>query len=576
MEQQARAADLMVINATVPEAAGRAGNSGAANVAVSGGRILAIGGQEVLGEVGPGTRIIDADGGALLPGINDAHLHFIASSMVRFGYVRVGSDAVTRWEDVCRIVERSRPAEDGWIRAHGWDELVLGPGGAEALLDCKPGTPVVVFDQTGHQLLANRTALELAGITVSTPAPTGGVIERAADGSPTGRLVDAAMELMTRALPALPVAVMRDAALRFQQVLHTQGITSLTEPGLGPGAGGLLDGSCTTTALELLGDLALSGELTLRINTLLLFAGTGGISAGMVREGLESGLHRAYTERGIDSRQLRIAGVKVFADGTPRSGTAWMTEPYGHACTHGSMVVAGNTDAERAAELDEIVRLIHSSGMQAGIHATGDAATKAAMNAIIRAKATQPGDNRHYVIHGSFPSNESLADLAEHGIGYSTNPMIRSGGGSLLEGILGPERFRRHQPLRSAARQGVRFNIASDSPVTTTDWRRTMLAAVTRSTVDHPDPVDDGEGLGLAQALAAMTSQPAWQDHAEQFKGALRPGLAADLCILDAPWPVDAEPDALLERHVAWTISGGQIVHEPYMAPAAGPSLQAD
>ncbi|QTG81279.1 amidohydrolase [Arthrobacter crystallopoietes] len=573
MEQRAAAADMVVINATVPGRALPNGSSDAANVAVSGGRIHAIGGQDVLGMIGPRTRIIDADGGALLPGINDAHLHFIASSMVRFGYVRVGSDAAARWEDVCRIIEQARPEADGWVRAHGWDELVLGPGGPELILDCKPGTPVVVFDQTGHQLLANRVALEIAGITVSTPAPTGGVIERDADGSPTGRLIDAAMELMTRALPALPVPVMRDAALRFQQVLHAQGITSLTEPGLGPGAGGLLDGSCTTAALDLLGNLALSGELTLRINTLLLFAGTGGISAGLVRDGLASGLHRAYTERGIDSSQLRIAGVKVFADGTPRSGTAWMTEPYGHACTHGSMVIAGNTDAERSAELDEIVRLIHSEGLQAGIHATGDAATEAAMNAVIRAQAIQPGDNRHYVIHGSFPSNQSLTGLAEHGIGYSTNPMIRSGGGSLLEGILGPERFRRHQPLRSAARQGVRFNIASDSPVTTTDWRRTILAAVTRSTVDHPEPVDDGEGLGLVQALAAMTSQPAWQDHAEQFKGTLRPGLTADLCILDAPWPADSEPDALLERHVAWTISGGQIVHEPSMAPAAGLTL---
>ncbi|GAA3677940.1 amidohydrolase [Arthrobacter ginkgonis] len=562
----ATTADLVVANGTLPDAVGA--EAGRVNVAVAAGRILAVGGEAVLALAGPGTRVIDADGGAVLPGINDAHLHFIASSMVRFGYLPIGTGSAGSWAEVTGTIERTPAAADGWIRAHGWDELVLGPGGAEALLDCRPGTPVVAFDQTGHQLLANRTALDLAGITAATPDPAGGIIERLADGSPTGRLVDGAMELITRVLPDVPAAVLRDAALRFQGVLHSQGITSLTEPGLGPGAGGLLDGSCTSAALEMLGDMAAAGELTLRINALLLFAGTGGISADTVRRGLESGLHRTFRDRGIDEHLLRIAGVKVFADGTPRSGTAWMTKPYGHACTHGSLVVAGDTDAERVAELDEIIRLVHDAGLQAGIHATGDAATEAAVGAVARAQAARPGRNRHYIIHGSFPSNDFLGQLAAHDVGYSTNPMIRYGGGDALTRILGPERFRRHQPLRSAARAGVHFNIASDSPVTTTDWRRPVLASVARHTADHHGPVDDGEGLDLLQALGAMTSQPAWQDHAETFKGAVRPGMAADLCVLDGPWPDGREPEALLDRNVAWTVSGGRIVHEPASVPA--------
>src|SRR4051812_31571044 len=287
------AAELVVINGTLPAADGSGAAAGSVNVAAAGGRILAVGGEEVLDLVGAGTRTVDAAGGAVLPGINDAHLHFIASAMVRFGYRNIGAATAGSWAEARRILEGSPAAGDGWIRAHGWDELALGPGGPAAVLDCRLDVPMVAFDQTGHQLLANRTALQAAGITASTPNPAGGIIERSADGSPTGRLVDGAMELITRVLPEVPAAVLRDAVLRFQQVLHAQGITSLTEPGLGPGAGGLLDGSCTTGALELLGDLAAAGELSLRINTLLLFAGTGGISAETVRRGLESGLHLA-------------------------------------------------------------------------------------------------------------------------------------------------------------------------------------------------------------------------------------------------------------------------------------------
>ncbi|MCG2621376.1 amidohydrolase [Arthrobacter sp. I2-34] len=554
------AAGLVIINSKLPEMAG------SVNVAVGGGRILAVGGDEVLSLVDPGTRVIDAEGGAVLPGINDGHLHFIASAMAKFGYFNVGATAASSWLQVAALLRGASPGADGWIRAHGWDEVVLGPGGADVLRGLRPDTPVVVFDQTGHQLLANQAAMTAAGIGRSPAVPAGGVIGRTASGEPSGLFVDAAMEMITEALPPVPRQDLRAAALNFQRLLHAQGITSLTEPGLGPGGKALIGGACTTDALELLGDLAAGGELTVRINTLLLFAGTGGVSAEAVGAGLASGLQHLYADRGIDPRLLRIAGVKVFADGTPRSGTAWMSEPYGGECNHGSLVVAGASDAERVAELHEIIRLIHGAGLQAGIHATGDAATESAVDAIIAAQADGPA-GRHYIIHGAFRSNESLARLAANQIGYSTNPAIRAAAGDLLKRLLGEERYGRHQPLLSALRAGVKLNIASDSPVTDTDWRRTVAAAVTRDTVHEPGRPDDPERISTTQALLAMTALPAWQDHAETFKGRLVPGMAADLCVLDGAWP-DTDIDELAERKVAWTIAAGSIVHEPGWAAA--------
>ncbi|GAB3264267.1 amidohydrolase [Arthrobacter pigmenti] len=531
-------------------------------VAIRGDRILAVG-ESAATFAGPATEVIDLDGGCVLPGVNDAHLHFVASSMVAFGHVDVSARVADTWEGVRKAIETSASGADGWVRAHGWDATILGPPPDEVIRDCSPDRPVVVFDQTGHQLLANRKAMAAAGLGATTPEQVGGVVGRDASGEPTGLLQDGAMELVTGVLPEVPRQTLRSALLRMQAGLHAQGITSLTEPGLGPGSAGLADGSGTTSALHLLGDLAQEDELTLRMSVLLLFAGTGGVSSTAVANGLSSGLDKAYLQRGIDPHQLRIAGVKIFADGIPRSQTAWMREPYGDPCAHGSLVVTGSNDAERVAELRRILQVIDQAGLQAGIHATGDAATETAVEQLEDIqRAGQMADHRHYIIHGAFSAHSTLKRMAESRIGYSTNPLIRAGAAKVMRAVLGAERFDRHQPLASANTAGVRFNLASDSPVASTDWRRTIVTAVTRNTAEGPGRADDPERISGRVALSAMTALPAWQDHAESYKGTLGIGKVADLCVLDGPWPDDANIDQLNKREVILTIAGGRRVHD--------------
>ncbi|MCT9870282.1 amidohydrolase [Paenarthrobacter aurescens] len=561
-------ADLVIVNASVHTMDRAQPHRMADSIAVKDGRVAGLGHNDVSQLIGPGTRVVDAAGGAVIPGINDAHLHFVSAAMAAFGYVRLTPAVAPDWATVVDELTAAPVGPDGWIRAHGWDESILGP--AKGLLDCRADTPVVAFDGTGHQLLANREALRRAGITAATPDIDGGVIVRAADGSPSGLFQDGAMELISRAMPPVPASTLRPALLLLQEYLHSLGITSLTEPGLGPASAGLMDGAGSTAALELLGDLASSGELTLRINVLMLFAGTGGANALAVGEGLRSGLAGSYKNRGIDPEQLRIAGVKVFADGIPRSGTAWMREPYGPACTHGSLVIQGASDGERVAELNRILRLIDEAGLQAGVHATGDAATLAAVEAIIAAtdatggRSTSTGShrNRHYIIHGAFSDSTTLRTMAARGVGYSTNPLIRQEAGDIMRQVLGEDRFSRHQPLHSAVEAGVRFNLASDAPVTSPDWRRTVVAAVRRSTRSTPGAPGDPERITGLQALAAMTLDAAWQDHAEHFKGSLIPGRTADLCLLSNPWPADEQIEKLLDTEVRLTLSGGRVVHQ--------------
>lgn len=559
-------ADLVIVNASVHTMDPAETRRMADAVAVKDGRIAGLGHEEVGQSIGPNTRVVDAEGGAVIPGINDAHLHFVSAAMAAFGYVPLDPAVAPDWAAVVDVVTAAPAAEDGWVRAHGWDEALLGPAKGY-LLDCRPDTPVVAFDSTGHQLLANGEALRRAGLTAATPDVDGGVMVRADDRSPTGLLQDGAMELVSRAMPPVPAATLRPALLKLQEQLHALGITSLTDPGLGPASAGLMDGAGSTAALELLGDLAAADELTLRINVLMLFAGTGGANAQAIEAGLRSGLAGTYLNRGIDPEQLRIAGVKIFADGIPRSGTAWMSEPYGAACTHGGLVIQGASDEERVAELNRILELIHGSGLQAGVHATGDAATTAAVEAIVAAAdgpggASTSAGNRHYIIHGAFSDSRTLHTMASRGIGYSTNPLIRQEAGDIMRQVLGEERFSHHQPLHSALEAGVRFNLASDAPVTSADWRHTVVAAVRRATRSTPGTHHDPERITGQQALAAMTIDAAWQDHAEHFKGALMPGLSADLCLLSTPWPADEEIEKLLDTEVRLTLSGGRVVHQ--------------
>ncbi|HRO30703.1 amidohydrolase [Citricoccus sp.] len=569
-------ADLYIHGADLPTVL-RAPGSGPAPdaVAVSQGRITAVGPSSEVGAlVGPGTRVVDAAGGALIPGINDAHLHFTVLASILYGCVDVSAHRCPTWNEVAHALRQAASARPAVVKAHGWDEFRLGAAGVQMLAGLGVDVPVVAFDQTGHQLLANEALIRMAGVTSSTPDPPGGVIGRHPDGRPNGLFVDAAMELPLSAIPAPSTAELRRVQLKCQSLLHSWGITSLTEPGLGPGGSGLLDGSPTTGALESLAALAQSQELALRVNVLMLFAGTGGISSETVRSGLESDLPRLLEERAIDPQLLRIGGVKVFADGTPRSGTAWMSAPYGTECSHGQLVVAGASDEARITELKEIIALIHRAGLQSGVHATGDATTSAVVDAVAAAQEGGPsdrrpgatGDPRHYVIHGAFNGPDApreLARMVAHGVGLCTNPLIRFGGGASLERLLGPERFAWHQPLASAARAGVRFTATSDAPVSSVDWRGEIIAMVTRMTRDHDLPVNPAERISSREALAAMTSTPAWQDHAETLKGTLAPGQFADLCLLESPWPSDHEIQDLSSNPVRSTWLGGRLVHGP-------------
>lgn len=229
-------------------------------------------------------------------------------------------------------------------------------------------------------------------------------------------------------------------------------------------------------------------------------------------------------------------------------------------------MVAGSTIAEQVAELRKIVRVSHAAGFQVGTHATGDRTldvVTAAYVASIRRGAWNRRDLRHYTIHSDLISDAALAKLARYGLGVNMNPSIKSAIADAMIGVLGAERAARQWPTRSALDAGVTLTSSSDWPVGPPDWRAGVVNAVRRRDQLSGNVSGPEECLTTMEALATYTTAPAYQEHAERWKGRLARGMVADICVLDGRLPrSDRDVESLLETAVAMTLVDGQVGYE--------------
>ncbi|TYK52302.1 amidohydrolase [Actinomadura decatromicini] len=540
--------------------------SAARALAITGGTVTAVGDTaEIRALAGPRTEVVDLRGRTALPGINDSHLHGCAFGVARPPLaLDVGYPTVRSIADIQAAVKEAAAAtpEGEWIRGYGWDPGYLAeckdadrmPDRAD--LDAvSPAHPVYLQDFTGHLTWANSRALELVGVDRDTVAPEGGVVHADGAGNPTGLLAERAQELVQGRLPAYTRAEVEQAIREAVAVLQREGITSFTEPGLGPGGKSLFAGAADQLTLDVYADLARAGDLGARVSVLLLLTGMGG-SAAEIAAGLDS----ARIPADVDPRLLRVLGVKIFADGTPPNKTAWMHDEY-EGGGFGCLCVHGAADALRARELNEMVRLAHVAGHQLGIHVTGDRALDAVVDALEAAQVEHPRDDpRHYVIHADLPGAQSLRKLAEHRFGANMNPAIKWTIVDMLEEMLGPERAAYQYPVRSAIEAGIPVTASSDAPVTYPNWRQGITAMLLRESKASGRTFGPEERVGLPDAVRAYTANAAWQDFAEDWKGSLEPGKAADVTVLDGCL-TGLDPHDLPDVPVAMTVFDGRVVH---------------
>jgi predicted amidohydrolase YtcJ len=544
-----RAADLIVYNGKVHTMRGRF--QAAQAVAIRNGRILAVGRNKELRHLaGRRTEWLDAGGGTVLPGINDSHLHLNAFGLSFPPYsFSVNTATIEELVAVVRdAVAQSAPG--AWIRGRDWNDNRLPRAPRASDLDpVSPNNPVVLTDFSFHATSVNSVVMRLAGITRDTQPPPGGVIEKDANGEPTGVFRETAQALVRSVVPPFTPEEVSTALDSAIGILHAQGITSVTDPGIGLGT------------LDLYADKHRGGELPVRVTVLL----SGGPSPNSVQEVLES--YRPI--RDLNPLKLRVAGVKLFADGIPTAAkTAWLHEPYLDG-TNGSLVIEGASNAEQVANLHEMIRRIHVKGFQIGTHATGDATIDAVVAGYLRAMrhGRRRRNPRHYVIHADLTPPRTLRRMARAGIGANMNATIKYLLGRTLDPILGPERTDYQWPYRTALDAGVRVSSASDAPVTFPSWQQGVMAAMLREGM-FGGVAGEAERISLPEALHTYTSTPAWQDFAERVKGTLERGNVADVCVLDQDLR-RVDPHDFVNVPVNATIFSGRLVFERAGARAA-------
>lgn len=537
-------------------------------LAVTGSVISAVGTREdVAALIGPGTRVVDLEGATLLPGINDSHLHGCAFGMASPPLsVEVGHPAVSSLAEVAEAVREAvgRASAGQWITGHGWDtgylaECVADPSRHPARGDLdavSPDHPVVLYSFSGHATWVNSKALELIGIDRHTVAPPGGPVVTDEAGEPTGLLHEGAQALVQNALPPLDRQERTDAIKSALATLARLGVTSYTEPGLGPGGDGIMRGALGTETLEVYRRLLADGELTARVGVLLLPTGMAGTAEEFART-----LGALDVAGEDDPRRLAIHGVKVFADGIVPNKTAWMHEPYvGGGC--GSLCVGGDLDDDRIAEIGAMIRHAHAAGHQLGVHATGDRAIDTVTDAFAAAAAAHPRDDaRHYVIHGDFLTPHAMKVLAAHDYGVNMNPTIKWTVADMEEEFVGAGRAAYAWPYRDALDAGVRVASGSDAPVTHPDWRQGVATMVLRESKAAGRVSGPEQRIALAEAIRTYTIDAAWQDFADDWKGSLETGKVADLCVVEGDL-LGADPHTIPDMPVVLTVLDGRVVYE--------------
>ncbi|HTO90591.1 MAG TPA: amidohydrolase [Candidatus Sulfotelmatobacter sp.] len=533
-------ADLVIRNARVwSEGALR---PGADAVAVRDGRVRALGPSHGLDAwIGEGTRVVDARGTTLTPGLTDAHIHLLewARALDQIPLRDARSS-----DEVARRVERfaaARPGDEALI-GRGWDENEWPvPPRRDALDRAAPRRPVLLHSHDFHALWVNGEALRRAGITRATPDPAGGRIERDSNGEPTGVLREHAVRLVAELLASEDDEADLERLGRASARLLAWGVTGV-HSFEGPRAHRLAR--------------RLTGGAGSRVRVLMHLAHAGLDAAGEL--GLASGLGDDW---------FRVGAIKLFADGTLGSRTAAVFEPYAGSTDRGMELIG-------PAELRELVGRAASAGLAIAIHAIGDRAVAHALDAIeaagerIRRPPLPPR-----IEHVQLIREADVARFAALGVIASLQPSHAVADRELVARAW-PDRTDRAYPARSLLSAGARLALGADAPVEPPDPSLGLHAAVTRRAPGDPGvPWLAAQTLTLDQALTGYTEGPARAAGQWPRLGRIAIGSPADLVVWDADLHA-LQRDALALARPRLTVLEGQVVHEA-TEPAPKPAGRA-
>lgn len=503
--------------------------------AIGDGKIIAIGETKSIQRYrGKTTKVIDLDGRLVLPGFNDAHVHFSDGGFYLLGIDL--RDANDEKEFVERIKNYASKINQGeWILGGNWDHEAWPSKKhpTKMLIDeVTENNPVFVQRLDGHIGLANSLALRLAGITKDTPNPQGGEITKDPQtGEPTGILKDAAQSLVGAFIPSPSKEQMKKAIKTAIQHANRLGVTSVQD-------------NSSAADLEVYQELLKDGDLTLRINAW---------RAGYLYQDFETiGILPP-----LGNDLLRIGTMKVFVDGSMGAGTALFYAPYADdPATSGIPIYPEN-------KLQELITAIDKAGLQIAAHAIGDKANTWILNAFEKAfQENGRRDARHRIEHAQVVLPDDIKRYQELGIVASIQPSHCIDDMRWAEKRIG-ERVKHSYLFNSFVKEGVKIAFGTDWTVEPLDPMLGLYAAITR---EFPAGGPEGgwfpdEKITLEQAIEFYTLGSAYAEFQENVKGSIKPGKLADLVVLNQNL-FEIQPGELLKTKVDLTILGGKVVFE--------------
>jgi predicted amidohydrolase YtcJ len=519
-------ADLLFVNGAVYTV--DAARRWAEAVAVSGGRIVAVGSNDDVADLrGSGTEVIDLDGRMLVPGFQDAHVHPVNAGLDDLRCNLSNDHGLEAYRDRIREYVASHP-DVPWILGGGWSMDVF-PGGApraETLDALVADRPAFLPNRDGHGAWVNARALEIAGITKDTPDPPDGWIQRDSDGTPTGTLHEGAMDLVVPLLPEPTHEELVGGLLAAQERLHSLGITAWQDA--------LVDSQQWGWNLPAYLETARDGRLTARVVGALWWdrhRGEEQIAALIEKRAFAEGLER-----------FRATTVKIMQDGVCENFTAAMIDPYLDADgdptdVHGPSLVEPEA-------LNSAVTRLDAVGFQVHFHTIGDRAVREALDAVEAARrANGPNDHRHHLSHIQVVHPDDIPRFRTLRVVANAQPLWAVHEGQMDDltiPFLGEPRWRWQYPFASLVRAGAVLAMGSDWFVSSPDPIEQIHVAVNRTAAPNytygnaSDAVFlPEERLDLPTALAAFTMGSAYVNHLDRETGSVEVGKAADLAVID-------------------------------------------
>ena len=533
-------ADLVLINGGIYTV--DADRSWAQAVAIRDGVIVAVGdNSEIDAMTGPQTRTIDLAGKMALPGFHDAHVHPTMGGYALLGCDLEGLGSVAAI--IAKLTACAGEDQQGWMEGHAFDLALFGQDGPnKSLLDAiDTQRPIILWASDGHNAWANSRALELAEISAETTDPALGIIERDPDGSPSGTLRETAQELIRAVMPK-PTLEMNVEALRTGiKHLNSVGITSYIDAWVG------LEDYQSYQVIDQ------AGDLTARVVTSLTFG------SGFAKHYGDEFEQVLASRDQYESERLNHDSIKFFLDGVLEGETAALLEPYVGMHGHRGELILGPE------ELDAAVTRFDAMGLQVHMHAIGDRAVRAGLDAIEAAR-TQNGftDNRHHISHLQLIHVDDIERFASLDTAANFQADWAYPDDWIMElnlPVLGEERVQGMYPIRSVERAGGRIVGGSDWNVSSANPLEAIETAVRRQDAfeDGGPVLNEDERVSLQTMIDAYTINAAWLMHQEGIAGSIEKGKRADFVVLDRNL-FEIPATEINQAQVLLTLLDGEVV----------------